>query len=90
MFTVFQQKSRMSAGHDKDHAIDTRRLGGEPRKLRITAIVNGLRRDIDRVLRAAIGRKIRIDPGAYRIIEDRHLETGKRASIRHPGAAAAG
>ena len=87
---VLQQEARMAAGDHQDHAVDIGRLGREPRELRIAALVNGLRGDIDRILRGAVGRQIHVDPGARRIIEQRHVEAGERAGIRHPGAAAAG
>ena len=80
----------MAAGDNKNDAIDIRRLGGEPRKLRIAALMDRLRGDIDRVLRGAIGREMHVDLRTRRVIKDRHVEAGKRAGIRHPGAAAAG
>ena len=90
MLAILEQKARMTAGDDENNAVDVGRAASQSRELGVAAFVNGLRRHVDRVLRAAIRRKIDVDLGARRVIEDRHVEARDSAGVRHPGAAAAG
>ena len=72
---VAHEQARMASGHDHDDAVDLRRAGDEPRELRIAALVHGLRRHVDRVLRGAVGGQMRVDQGPRRGVELRHVET---------------
>ena len=84
------EKGRAPRGDHHDYAVDRRRAGDQTCEFGVAEFLHALGCEIDRVLRRAVGRHVSIKRLACRGVEDRHLEPGGGASIRHPDAGAAG
>ena len=81
---------RRPCRQDDDDGVDHRRGEHQLGEAGVADLGHGLRGGVDRVLRRAVGRQMRIDTSAGLAVELRHLETGRRAGIRHPAAPTAG